>query len=570
MTTFAPSRKRVFVPTDFDPADWAQLEPQLQSLLDRELDSGDAVNQWLKDASELTAVVGEAGARRSINHACHTDDPAIEKAYFHWVENIAPKMAPFYFKLKLKLLESPYVDALDPQTYGVMLKGWRTDADLFREENIPLDVEVTKLNAEYDKLIGAMQVEYDGKTQTLQQLARYQEEPDREVREATWKLSANRRLEDREKVDAIYDKMIALRKKIAANADCADFREYVFKDMNRFDYTPADCERFGDAVEQLVKPLRAKLLDDRREKMKLAVLRPWDAAVDPLGRPALRPFDKDDVTDLVTKSREVFKRVSPQLETMFAKLEMGRNLDLESRMGKRAGGFQSSLSESGEPFIFMNAAGLQRDVETLLHEGGHAFHYLWAYESQPVVFLHHAPLEFCEVASMSMELLGMDHFNVFYNDQDAAARAKERLLSDVVHTLSWIAVIDGFQHWIYTHPDHTREQRTAAWREILSRFQGDSVDYTGFEDVRDSLWQRQLHLFHVPFYYIEYGIAQLGALQLWQNYRKDPKQALEQYRQALSLGNSRPLPELFAAAGIRFDFTAETIAPLMQAVEAEV
>ena len=272
---------------------------------------------------------------------------AIEKAYFHWVENIAPKMAPFYFKLKLKLLESPYVDALDPQTYGVMLKGWRTDADLFREENIPLDVEVTKLNAEYDKLIGAMQVEYDGKTQTLQQLARYQEEPDREVREATWKLSANRRLEDREKVDAIYDKMIALRKKIAANADCADFREYVFKDMNRFDYTPADCERFGDAVEQLVKPLRAKLLDDRREKMKLAVLRPWDAAVDPLGRPALRPFDKDDVTDLVTKSREVFKRVSPQLETMFAKLEMGRNLDLESRMGKRAGGFQSSLSESG-------------------------------------------------------------------------------------------------------------------------------------------------------------------------------------------------------------------------------
>lgn len=562
--------QRHFVPEQVDCADWSQLEPLFQNLLDREFDSPQSTRQWLDDASELSAIVREYGARRNIDYACHNDDEVIEKAYMHWVENIAPKLQPFYFEIQKKLIDSPFHESLDPETFAVMLRQWRQGVELFREQNIPLGVQVTKLNAEYDKLIGAMTVEYEGQTQTLQQLARYQESTDRSVREATWMLSANRRLEDRAAIDGIFNQMLKLRSQIAANADCSDFREYIFKDMCRFDYTPDDCLRFGDSVEQLVTPLMNKQLEHRRKTMALETLRPWDTTVDVEGRDPLQPFDKDHVEDLVHKCRQVFGLIAPELEAVFAKLQFGRNLDLGSRKGKRAGGFQSSLTESGEPFIFMNAAGLQRDVETLLHEGGHAFHYVWAHDTQPVTFLHGAPLEFCEVASMAMELLGMDHFEVFYGDKEPADRARRRLLEDIVKTLSWIATIDGFQHWLYTHPGHSISQRTDAWLEVYQRFSGGIIDYTGLEDARTAMWQRQLHLFHVPFYYIEYGIAQLGALQLWLNYREDPQQALQQYRAALSLGDTKPLPELYEAAGIRFDFSAQTIGPLMDAVEAEL
>lgn len=561
---------RQFVPQDLDCNDWQQIEPLFQQLLEHDLDSEKAVQDWLAHASELTAVLSEFGSRRNIDHACHTDDEEVEKAYLHWVEQISPKIQPYSFEMKKKLLASEHVGSLDQQTYGVMLRQWQSEVDLYREENIALDVEVTKLNAQYDKTIGAMLVEYDGKKQTLQQLARYQEEPDRSVREKTWNLSANRRLEDHKQIDNIFQDMLFRRERMAKNADCKNYRDYVFKDMCRFDYTPDDCLAFGNAVEAAVRPVKDKLYDARAKAMGLKQLRPWDTTVDPLGRSPLHPFPADSVDQLVTGTREIFHRISPQLADMFARLKMQRNLDLESRKGKRAGGFQSSLLESGEPFIFMNAAGLQRDVETLLHEGGHAFHFLWAYEKQPVVFLAHAPLEFCEVASMSMELLAMDHFDVFYTDDEQVQRAKRRLLTDVIHTLAWIATIDGFQHWIYTHPSHTEEDRTYAWLNLLDRFQGDRVDYTGLEEARAALWQRQLHLFHVPFYYIEYGIAQLGALQLWMNYRNDSAKTLEQYKAALSLGDTRPLPELFEAAGIKFDFSETTLNPLIAAVEREL
>lgn len=562
--------QRRYVPEQLDCSDWSQIEPLFQGLLERELDSPEATQQWLQDASETSAVVREYAARRNIDYACHNDDEAIEKAYMHYVENIAPKLQPVYFELQKKLIESPFHESLDSQTYGVMLRQWRQGVELFREDNIPLGVEVTKLNAEYDKLIGAMTVEYDGKVQTLQQLARYQESTDREVREKTWTLSVNRRLEDREKIDGIYDQMLKLRSQIAANADCDGFRTYLFKDMCRFDYTPEDCLEFGNSVESLVVPLLAKQHEARREAMGLDTLKPWDLAVDVAGRDPLQPFYKDNVEDLVNKCNTVFGLISPELQDVFSKLQFGRNLDLESRQGKRAGGFQSSLPESGEPFIFMNAAGLQRDVETLLHEGGHAFHYVWSHDAQPLTFLHGAPLEFCEVASMGMELLAMDHFEVFYGDKEPADRARKRMLEDIVKVLCWIATIDGFQHWIYTHPGHSVEERTQAWLEYENRFGGGVIDHTGFEDAHAAMWQRQLHLFHVPFYYIEYGIAQLGALQLWLNYREDPEQTLQQYRQALSLGDTQPLPKLYEAAGLRFDFSADTIGPLIDAVEAEL
>lgn len=561
---------RRFVPADFDPADWDRVEPWFRTLLERELDTPEQLEAWLADYSELSAVMNEFGSRRNIDHACHTDDAEIEKAYLHWVENIAPKLAPLGNDLREKYLAAPGLSGLDPERYDILTREWRASSELFREANVPLQTQVTKLNSEYDKIIGAMQVEYDGKTQTLQQLARYQEETDRAVRQETWELSASRRLEDREKIDRIFQDMFELRERMAANADCENYLEYSWKSWQRFDYSPGDCRDFADAIESVILPRIAELDEQRKAALGLDTLRPWDGAVDVKGRPPLRPFPSDDPREMVSGSTEIFRKIDPSLAEDFSTLKFGPNLDLESRKGKRAGGFQSSLSESKQPFIFMNAAGTQRDVDTMLHEAGHAFHYMWASRAEPLVFLQHAPIEFCEVASMSMELMGCDHYGEFYDDQDQANRAKRKQLEGIIRFFPWMATIDMYQHWLYTHPGHGISERTEAWKEISGRFTSPVLDYSGYDDAVAHRWHAQLHLFHIPFYYVEYGIAQLGALQLWLKYKNDPAAALQGYRDGLTLGGTKPLPELFEAAGIKFDFTRDTLGPLIDAVAEEL
>ena len=562
--------ERTFAPADLDPSDWGQLQPLYKSLLDRPTDALEQLRQWLADFSELSAVVAEYGARKNIDAACHTDDPEIEKAFLHYIENIAPKLKPIFFQMQKKLLASPAHTELDKDRFGILVREWKSAVELFRDENVPLQTEIAKLNQEYDKTVGAMTVEFDGQTLTLQQLSRYLEEPDRETREKAWRLSAERRLQDREKFDTIFDKMLDLRKQMAGNADLPDYRAYMWKAMDRFDYTPEHCHQFAEAVEKVCLPVIDKMDAQRRASLGLETLRPWDLSVDVKNRSPLHPFDKDRPQDLVDKSREVFKRVNPGLGNDFATMKMGRNLDLDSRKGKRAGGFQSSLQESKEPFIFMNAAGLDNDVRTMLHEAGHAFHFIWAAAEEPLMFMRHAPMEFCEVASMSMELIGADHYDVFYPDQAQRDRAFRGLLEGTINILPWIATIDQFQHWLYTNPDQTRDDRTKAWLDIHSRFQRSTVDWTHLDEERTAMWHCQLHLYHVPFYYIEYGIAQLGALQLWLNYRKDPAKALADYRNALRLGGKRPLPTLFETAGLKFDFTQATLEPLMAAIGEEL
>jgi oligoendopeptidase F len=366
---------------------------------------------------------------------------------------------------------------------------------------------------------------------------------------------------DRAEIENIYSRLLPMRQKIAENANCGNYRDVVWKAKKRFDYAPDDCLRFADSIAEACVPVVKELNRQRAADIGIPTLRPWDLDMDVLGRPALRPFGQDQTNLLVDKTREIFQRLSPELAADFDQLSQNHNLDLDSRKGKQPGGYQMSLEESRQPFIFMNAAGLQRDVETLLHEGGHAFHFLAASRNEPLVFLRSAPMEFCEVASMSMELLGSEHLDVFYNEADAA-RAKRKGIEGIIRFFPWMATIDCFQHWLYTHPGHDLAARTAYWVSLLDRFSS-RLDWTGFESVRQSSWQRQLHLFHSPFYYIEYGIAQLGALQLWSKSLTDPRGALAGYRAGLKLGGTRTLPELFAAAGIRFDFTDKTLRPLM-------
>lgn len=559
---------RSYVPRDLDVSDFARLEPLYRALLDRPVHMPEWLDQWLTDLSELVAVVDEYGNRRYIDKSCHTDDPAIEKAYLHFVENVEPGTKPLFFELQKKFMDSPARGRLEGARYRMVERLWGPDVELFREENVPLQTQVTRIVNEYDKTMGAMVVHFRGRDYTLQQLARFIEEPDRQTRREAWELTAARRLQDREKLDQVFDHVLPLRNRIAANAGLSDYRAYAWKENKRFDYTPEDCIRFADSIAATCVPLVDELDRRRREALGLRSLRPWDMSVDPRGRLPLRPFQETETDLFVDKTREIFARLSPQLAEEFETLRTHKNLDLASRKGKQPGGYQASLEEVRQPFIFMNAAGVQRDVETLLHEGGHAFHCIAA-RKEPLVFLRRAPIEFCEVASMSMEALGCEHFDVFYQSAQDAARAKRAYLEGVVRFFPWMAIIDSFQHWIYTHPGHSRPERTAEWLRLMDRFQG-GQDWTGHEAAREALWHRQLHLFHLPFYYVEYGIAQLGALQLWMKARHDPKRALANYRAALALGGTRPLPELFAAAGIHFDFSEKTLRPLMNELREEL
>jgi oligoendopeptidase F len=564
-TIAAPVRH--FVPESIDLSDVEQLKPLYQTLLNRRLQSTGDLERWLADFSELSAAVDEYGSRRYIDKSCHTDDPVIEQRFMQFVEQVEPKIKPLYFELQKKFLATDAVSLLDERRYGILIRKWRADVELFRQENIELETELTRLNNDYDKRSGAMTVLFEGKERTMQQMARYAEQTDRGLRQRAWELSANRRLQDREAIDGIFDQLMAIRSKIAANANLPDYRGYVWKAYKRFDYSPQQCMQFADAIAAACVPLVKKLDAERQEDLGLTHLRPWDTTVDPKNRNPLEPFHEGETTAFIDKTKAIFNRLSPELAEQFETLRTNGNLDLESRKGKQPGGYQSSLEESRQPFIFMNAAGLQRDVETLLHEGGHAFHHLAA-SQEPLVFLRSAPMEFCEVASMSMELLGGEHFDVFYTQADAA-RALRVMLEGIIRFLPWMATIDSFQHWLYENPGHTRTQRTTQWLSILDRFSG-NVDWTGYEAVRESSWQRQLHLFHAPFYYIEYGIAQLGALQLWLKAKEDPRRALANYRAALKLGGTRSLPELFNAAGIRFDFSEKTLRPLMTAIADEL
>jgi oligoendopeptidase F len=564
LPAYAP---RHFVPQDIDLGEWAQIAPLFDQLEARAPDCKTApeLERWLLDAAELSAAIDEESSRRYIAMTCHTDNPDAEKAYLHFVEHVEPQMKPRQFRLSQVYLDHPVRAQLPKDRYEVFDRNTKVHIELYRDENVPLETEEAKLGQEYQKISGSLTVNFRGEEKTLVQMGRYLEEPDRALRQESWELVSSRRLQEREKFDQIFDQLLKLREQIARNAGFKNYLGYAFRARGRFDYTPEDCVRFHATIERDVMPVLRELQAERRAQLGLATLRPWDLAVDPMNRPPLRPFE--EVGKLVAGTQQIFDKLDPSLAGGFQQMQDMQLLDLANRKGKAPGGYQSTLSEARLPFIFMNAVGVQRDVETILHEAGHAFHAL-ATRAEDFYPYRSAPIEFCEVASMSMELLGNDFLETFYVPPDVR-RARRDHLEGIIEILPWVATVDAFQHWIYSHPDHTAAQRRAAWFEVMDRFGGD-VDWSGFEQVRASVWHRQLHIFLYPFYYIEYAIAQLGALQVWANSRRDKTKALRDYQNALALGGSRPLPELFSAAGCRFDFSEETVKPLIALVRDEL
>lgn len=548
--------------SDLNAESWESLEPVMRELAATDIDSIPTLERWLLDWSSACDHVDEIGAQLYVNMTCHTDNPGFESRYLHFMEHVLPPYKEWSQKLREKYVASPARVQLPADRYAMVDRHFERQVAIFRKENLPLGVECDKQEQQYQKLFGSLTVEYNGQTRTIYQMAKYQEETDRSVRETTWRLVSDRMLLASPQFDDIYDKLIALRNKMALNAGFANYRDFAFAAKERFDYTPADCERYHAAIEKHVVPLMRKLAEDRRRKMKLDQLRPWDLGVDPEGRAPLRPFKTAE--ELLEKSRTIFSKVSPDFVQTIDAMKSNGMFDLDNRMGKAPGGYQHSFELRKLPFIFMNATGLQSDVETLLHEGGHAFHY-WVSRNEPLAFQRHAPIEFCEVASMSMEFMAGRYLEEFYSKADAD-RARRDHLEHILWVFTWVATIDAFQHWVYTHPTHTRDERTAFWNSLMLRFGGAEV-WTGLESARATRWQRQSHLFTSPFYYIEYGIAQIGALQMWQQDLKDQSKAVANYRKALSLAGTKPLPQLFAAADLEFDFSEKIIAPLMETVE---
>lgn len=569
MNTAAVIQKlpRHFLPADFVVKDWTTLEPYFKNLDERVISSSAGLEQWLKDASELEAVISEDACWRQIRMTCDTENKELEESFTFFMMEIQPKVQPWSDKLNKKLLDCPFTKELDQQKYFTYLRNVKKNIDLFREANIPIQADLNVMQQQFGVIAGKMTVRVNDQEYTLQQAAKFLEDPNRELREEVYRKINDRRLEDKKPLNDLYTNLLKKRHQVALNTGFTNYRDFRFAELGRFDYSKEDCFQFHEAVKLHVMPLVNQIYEAKKKKLGLDSLRPWDVEAEPAGIQPLRPFKTGE--ELTEKTIACFTKLRPFFAECLQQMKAMGHLDLESRKGKAPGGYNCPLAESGAPFIFMNAAGQLDDVTTMVHEGGHAIHSFLSHDLELNGFKEY-PTEIAEVASMSMELFSMDHWEVFFDSEEELLRAKEQQLERVITIFPWIATIDKFQHWVFENPGHTEEERAAKWLTILDEFSSPVIDFSGLEEYRRYGWQRQLHLFEVPFYYIEYGIAQLGAIGLWMQYKKNPDAAVENYINALDLGGTRTLPELFQAAGLRFDFSPAHINELMRFVQQEM
>ena len=537
---------------------WANFEPHYSELEKEEITLSN-VKEWLKNWTAIFDLADELYSRLYVATSVNTADEKTTQLFESYMEETYPKWKTAEQKLKEKLLAS----GLSVPGFELALRNMRADADLFREENLPLQVKEEKLGKAHDKVLGAQSVEWQGEEKTVLEMEGVLREPDRETRKAAWEKLANRQLADRQAINKQWIDFFALRRQIAQNAGKSDFRAYRWQQLNRFDYTPKDCYAFHNAIEEAVVPAVNRLAERRRKALGLKELHYFDLYVDLSGKPSLIPFS--DVQELTEKASAIFHKVDPAFGGYFDTMDRDGLLDLGNRKNKATGGYCTTFSNAQRPFIFANAVGTHQDVLTLMHEGGHSFH---AFETFHLPYHQqrsesNVPMEFAEVASMAMEYLTFpyleDQYGGYYSAADAA-RARVDHLELNLRFWPYMAIMDAFQHWAYENPDEgiEPEKCDAKWAELEKRFRP-YIDWTGYEDVMMTGWQRKDHIHTVPFYYVEYGLALLGATQVWMNALKDQSKAVEQYRSALRLGGTATLPELFNAAGARLSFDSATL-----------
>jgi oligoendopeptidase F len=567
MTDLNISKKpRTYIPEILN-IDWISLEPIFNELLSRNISSIAELEKWLVDRSEIEAALEEDFAWRYIRMTCDTTDETLLKDFQFFATEIEPKIAPINNQLNKKFVDSPYSEKLDKERYFVYTRGIKKALELFQEENIPLMTQIQVEQQKYQGITGSMSVKLGEKEYTLEQAAVFLKDTDRKVRQNAWETITARRLQDKDKLDELFNSLLKLRHQVALNAGFENFRDYMFQALGRFDYTPNDCYKFHEAIEKEIVPILRNQAESRRKALELLELKPWDMEVDVSGKPALKPFKNGE--ELIEKSIKCFHGLSPYIGQRLEIMKANGLFDVDSRKGKAPGGYNYPLAESGAPFIFMNSAGTFRDLTTMVHEGGHAIHTFVTSDLELNDFKH-TPSEVAELASMSMELISMDHWDVYFDNPEELKRAKKDQLKDVLKTLPWVAVVDQFQHWIYTNPEHTSEQRAQAWKNIFEPFGNNFADWSEHSFALENLWQKQLHIFEVPFYYIEYGIAQLGAIAVWKNYKNDPETGLSKYLDALKLGYTKTIKEIYETAGIEFNFSATYVKELADFIKSEL
>jgi oligoendopeptidase F len=557
---------RTFVKVDFTVTTWELLKPYFTDLQEREINSVAELEKWLIDYSELTAVISENMAWRYIKMTCDTANTTLRESFNDFVQNIEPNMSPIANDLNKKIIASAFVNELNKPGYNIYLRGIKNSIDLFREENIPLNTKLQELEQQFGEINGAQSIDYAGEKMTLQKAGIFLKDLNRNVREDVYNKIQERRAQDETILNGLFTELISLRHQIALNAGFKNFRDYKHQALARFDYSVQDCLNFHEAVKLHAVPLINEHDKKRKEKLKLEDYRPWDTSVEEDGLHPLKPFK--NAQDLIDKTILCFNKIDPFFGDCINTMQKMNRLDLESRIGKAPGGYQYPLYETDVPFIFMNAVGLHRDLVTMVHEGGHAIHSFLNFNLELVDFKS-PPSEVAELASMSMELMSMEHWDSFFDTEEELKRAKKQQLESVLDALPWIAAIDKFQHWVYENPTHNITERYDAWLKIMSDFGSNVINYSGIESNLKRRWQIQLHLFEVPFYYIEYGFAQLGAIAVWRNYKKNPKEAVEKYKKALALGYTQSIPKIYETAGIKFDFSPNYIKELMAFVKEE-
>ncbi|MCF7809193.1 MAG: M3 family oligoendopeptidase [Candidatus Marinimicrobia bacterium] len=562
----------MYKPTDFIPSDlkiksWNDLKPYFDRLIHSEINNADDLNDLILNYSETLSVFHEQNAWSYINMSCETDNQDYVKRYQLFSTKISPELEKASNAVEKKIYNHPEFENLPDDRFGQLKQKLQRELELFREANVELSAEISKLSTKYDQLSGGLTVTLDGEEMPLPKAAVRLQSSDREKRKAAWLAINEKRFSVKDEADNIYNDMLKLRVQTAKNAGYANFRDFRHDLLQRFDYTPQDAINFQLAVEEFIVPLAREIDASRRDKLGLTDdYRPWDTAGEPAGQEALKPFETSE--ELLEKTINIFKDLHQQFGKNLEAMKDAGLFDLESRKGKAPGGYNYGLETTGMPFIFMNAAGTHRNVTTLCHEGGHAMHTFLTNE-EPLIHYRHAPMEMAETASMSMELFTAGRWNEFY-DHDDHIRARREHLEDIISFFPWCATVDAFQHWVYLNPEHTVNERDDYFDELTRRFTSGLVNWEGYDHFRRNRWQQQLHIFGMPFYYIEYGIAQLGALQMYRLFKQDPQKALDGYIKGLRLGSSEPLPEVWKTMGIKFDFSTNTLKDLVQFVQEEL
>lgn len=558
--------QRNYVAKNFKVTTWELLKPFYTELLERKIASEKDLEKWLLDVSELSSVVSEDMAWRYIKMTCDTTSDELRNSFNDFVTNIEPNISPIANDLNKKLIDCQFRANLPKEKYFVYIRAVEKSILLFREANIPLKTEMQQKEQEFGAISGAQTITYNGEEMTLQKASVFLKNLDRRIREEVYRQISDRRAKDEDALNNLYSELIKLRHQIALNTGFKNYRDFKHEELGRFDYSVNDCLNFHEAVKQNAVPLIREHDKVRKQKLKLDDYRPWDTSVDEEGKEPLKPFSS--AKELTEKTITCFNKIDPFFGDCIKTMDEMKRLDLDSRIGKAPGGYQYPLYETDVPFIFMNAVGLHRDLVTMVHEGGHAIHSFLCKDLELVDFKS-PPSEIAELASMSMELISMEHWHVFFEDKEELKRAKRQQLESVMDALPWIAAVDKFQHWIYLNPTHTIEERYENWNKIMADFGSDVINYQGLEAILKRRWQIQLHLFEVPFYYIEYGFAQLGAIAMWRNYKTNAKKTIDQYKAALSLGYTKTIPEVYQTAGIKFDFSPAYVKELMDFVKSE-